>query len=434
MGTQMARKAKELSALEVSRLKETGLYFVGGVPGLILQVTGPDAKSWILRAMVGGKRRDIGLGGFPAVTLAGAKDAARAIREKIAAGIDPVEERLAARSALAAARASAISFQDAAERFIAANEAGWKSAKHAAQWTSTLETYAYPTIGNLRVSDVETQHIVGILEPIWQIKTETASRVRSRIESVLDWAKVREYRQGENPARWKGHLDHTLPARSKVQKVKHHSALDYRHVGSFMPVLKGVDGLGARALEFAILTACRSGEVRGATWAEIDEKAGVWTIPADRMKADKEHRVPLSPAAMELLKTLPRIAGTNIIFPSTRNTQLSDMTLSAAIRRMDEASTKGGCNGWKDSTGKVITVHGFRSTFRDWAGETTAYPREVIEHALAHQLADKAEAAYARGTLFEKRRRLMADWAKYCGTIAMAADVIGINEGKVSNG
>ncbi len=423
----MARKAKELSALEVSRLKETGLYFVGNIPGLILQITGPDAKSWILRAMVGGKRRDIGLGGFPAVTLAGAKDAARAIREKISAGIDPVEERLAARSAIAAARASAISFQEAAEKFMAANEAGWSNPKHRAQWTATLATYAFPTIGKLRVSDVETQHIVAILEKLWTTKTETASRVRGRIESVLDYAKVRGYRQGENPARWKGHLDHILPKRSKVKKVEHHPALDYRAVGSFMSALKAIDGMGARALEFAILTACRSGEVRGATWTEIDEKAGVWTIPAERMKADKEHRVPLSPAAMELLKNLPRIAGTDLIFPSTRITQLSDMTLSAAIRRMDEVSTKDGCNGWKDSTGKVITVHGFRSTFRDWAGETTAYPREVIEHALAHQLKDKAEVAYARGTLFEKRRRLMADWAKHCANTITMADVKPIN-------
>lgn len=419
----MARKAKEMSALEVSRLKEKGLHFVGGVPGLILQITGPDAKSWVLRAMVGGKRRDIGLGGFPAVTLAGAKDGARVIRGKIAAGIDPVEERQAARSALAASRASVLSFQEAAEKFIAANEAGWRNPKHRAQWTSTLTTYAYPTLGKLRVSDIETQHIVGILEPLWTTKTETASRVRGRIEAVLDYAKVRGYRQGENPARWKGHLDRILPGRAKVQKVKHHSALDYLVVGSFMSALKDVDGLGARALEFAIFTACRSGEIRGATWAEIDEKEGVWTIPADRMKADKEHRVPLSPAAIELLTTLPRIADTNLVFPSTKNTELSDMTLTSVIRRMDEVSIKADGNGWKDSTGKVITAHGFRSTFRDWAGETTGYPREVIEHALAHQLKDKAEAAYARGTLFEKRRRLMADWAKYCTNTVTVADV-----------
>jgi integrase len=269
---------------------------------------------------------------------------------------------------------------------------------------------------------------VGILEPLWKTKTETASRVRGRIESVLDYATVCKYRQGENPARWKGHLDKILPKRSEVQNVEHHPALDYREVGPFMAALEKIDGLGARALEFTILTATRSGEVRGATWAEIDDKAGVWIIPEGRMKAKKEHRVPLCPEALELLKALPRIAGTDLIFPSTENTKLSDMTLSAAIRRMNESKFKVDAKGWCDAAGKVVTVHGFRSTFRDWAGETTAYSREVIEHAIAHQLADQTEAAYARGTLFEKRRRLMADWAKYCSTPAPTASVTPINQ------
>jgi integrase len=429
MGTQMARKAKELSPLEVGRLKEPALYFVGGVAGLILQVKGPDARSWILRAMVGGKRRDIGLGGFPAVTLAGAREAARVARDKINSGTDPVEERIAARSALAASRASAVSFAEAAGRFIEANEAGWKNAKHGAQWKSTLETYAFPTIGRMYVADIETSHVISILEPLWTTKTETANRLRGRIESVLDWAKVRGYRSGENPARWKGHLDHILPARAKVAKVAHHPALDYMRVGSFMTDLKAIDGMGARALQFAILTATRSGEVRGATWAEIDKTTGVWIIPAVRMKLDKEHRVPLSEDALKLLNDLPEIAGTDLVFPSTKSTVLSDMTLTATIRRMDESSTKSGGAGWKENgSGKLITAHGFRSTFRDWAGETTAYPREVIEHALAHQLADKAEAAYARGTQFEKRRRLMSDWAKHCAAPAPAASVTPINQ------
>ena len=225
--------------------------------------------------MVGTKRRDMGLGGFPDVTLAGAREAARVARDKIKQGIDPVEDAKASASAFAAAQASALTFTKPRAKYIAANEAGWKNAKHAAQWTSTLETYAYPTIGKIQVSAIETQHIVGILEPIWTTKTETASRLRGRIEAVLDWAKVRGYRKGDNPARWKGHLDHILPARAKVQKVKHHTALDYREVGAFMASLKGLDGMGARALEFAILTAARSGEVRGATWAEIDERASV---------------------------------------------------------------------------------------------------------------------------------------------------------------
>lgn len=419
----MARKAKELSALEVGRLTSPGYHFVGGVAGLILQVTESKARSWILRATVGGKRRDIGLGGFPDVTLAGAREAARIAREKIKAGTDPVEERAAARSALAASRASAITFGEAAAKYIEANEAGWKNSKHAAQWTTTLETYAHPSIGKLRVSDIETQHVVAILEPLWATKTETASRLRGRIESVLDWAKVRGYRKGENPARWKGHLDHILPARAKVQKVRHHPALDYREVGSFIEALKAVDGMGARALEFAILCASRSNEARGATWTEIDKKAGAWIIPAERMKAEREHRVPLSPAALTLLESLPRIAGTDLIFPNAKSDALSDMSLTSVIRRMDDASIKNGGRGWRDNSGNVITAHGFRSSFRDWAGEATAYPREVIEHALAHQLKDKAEAAYQRGDLLEKRRRLMADWANHCATIAAIADV-----------
>lgn len=419
----MARKAKELSALEVGRLTTPGYHFVGGVAGLILQVTETTARSWILRATVGGRRRDIGLGGFPDVTLAGAREAARISREKIKAGIDPVAERQAARSTLAAAVASAMTFKQAAQKYIETNEAGWKNAKHAAQWTSSLEAYAFPSIGGLQVAHIDTSHVVGILEPIWNSKTETASRVRGRIESVLDWAKVRGFRKGENPARWKGHLDHILPPRAKVQKVHHHTALDYRDVGAFMAALKAQEGTGARALEFAILTATRSGEVRGATWAEFDLEAGVWIIPAGRMKAEKEHRIPLSQPALGLLNSLPRMAGTTLVFPNAKNVELSDMTMTSVIRRMNEAATKADSNGWRDSAGKAVTCHGFRSTFRDWAGETTAYPREVIEHALAHQLKDKAEAAYARGTLFDKRRRLMADWAKHCTTVAKVAEV-----------
>lgn len=408
----MPRKAKELSALEVNRLTAPGLHFVGGVAGLAMQINDSGARSWILRATVGARRRDIGLGGFPDVTLAGAREAARTARAKIKEGIDPVEESKAKRSALVAAQAAAITFGEAAAKFIEAHESGWKNAKHAAQWSSTLETYAFPTIGKIRVSDIETAHVITILEKIWTTKTETASRLRGRIESVLDWATVRGYRKGENPARWKGHLDMLLPARAKVQKVEHHAALDYREVGAFMAELAKIEGMGARALEFAILTVARSGEVRGATWAEIDEKAGIWTIPAGRMKAEKEHRIPLTSTALALLAKLPRIAGTDLIFPNSNETPsaLSDMTLTAVLRRM----------------GVAVTAHGFRSTFRDWAGETTAYPREVIEHALAHQLKDKAEAAYARGTLFDKRRRLMADWAKHCATVASTGSVTAI--------
>ncbi len=414
----MPKKAKELSALEVNRLTAPGLHFVGGVAGLALQVTDSGARTWIIRATVGTRRRDIGLGGFPDVTLAGAREAARATRIKIKDGIDPVEESKAKRSALVAAQAAAITFGEAAAKFIAAHESGWKSAKHAAQWTATLEAYAFPSIGKIRVSDIQTAHVITILEKIWTSKTETASRLRGRIENILDWATVRGYRKGENPARWKGHLDMLLPARTKVQKVEHHAALDYREIGAFMVELAKVEGMGARALEFAILTAVRSGEVRGATWSEIDDKAAVWTIPAERMKAEKEHRIPLSAPALALLAKQPRIAGTDLIFPNNKAepSALSDMTLTAVLRRM----------------GVAVTAHGFRSTFRDWAGETTAYPREVIEHALAHQLKDKAEAAYARGTLFDKRRRLMADWAKHCATVASTGSVTAIRSKTVA--
>ena len=408
----MPKKAKELSALEVNRLTAPGLHCVGGVAGLALQVRDTGARSWILRATVGTRRRDIGLGGFPDVTLAGAKDAAREARVKIKSGTDPVAERQTMRSALAAAVAATMTFSEAAEKYIAAHETGWKNPKSAAQWNSSLKMYAFPKIGKISVGDIATAHVMSILEPIWTTKTETASRLRGRIESVLGWATVRGYRKGENPARWKGHIEHLLAARADVQKVKSHAALDYREIGAFMVELAKVEGMGARALEFAILNAARSGEVRGATWAEIDIEAGVWTIPAERMKAEKEHRIPLSSSALELLHNLPKIDASELLFPSNKGTVLSDMTLTAVLKRMQVP----------------VTAHGFRSTFRDWAGETTAFPREVIEHALAHQLKDKAEAAYARGTLFDKRRRLMAEWAKCCNTATKRGEVIDIRQ------
>ena len=408
----MARKAKELGALEVSRFTKPGLFFVGGVAGLALQVTKRGARTWILRMMVGGKRRDMGLGGYPDVTLAGAREKARAMREKVDSGVDPILELEQQRSALAAAVASAMTFKEAAEKYIVAHEAGWKNAKHSEQWTNTLTAYAFPIIGKISVADIETSHVMRVIEPIWTTKTETASRVRGRIESVLGWATVRGYRKGDNPARWRGHLEHLLPARSDVQKVEHHPALDYKQVGEFMSELRQQSGIGARALEFAILTAARSGEVRGATWQEIDWEAKAWIIPGLRMKAEKEHRVPLSTEAINLLNALPRHDDTELIFASNKKTILSDMTLTSVIKRMKRTG---------------ITAHGFRSTFRDWAGETTAYPREVIEHALAHQLKDKAEAAYQRGTLLDKRRRLMGDWASFCNTVYSSASVTPIN-------
>ena len=423
----MPRVAKELSALEVKRLSEPGMYAVGGVPGLHLQVLPGGGKTWLLRVTIGatasGKQRrsEVGLGGYPAVTLQQARDKAREVREKIAQGIDPIAERKAARSALLASRATEITFEEAARLCIEAKSPEWKNAKHARQWTNTLTTYAFPTLAKLQVRDIDTPHVLEILEPIWKVKTETASRVRGRIESVLDWATARKYRDGTNPARWKGHLDMMLARPTKVGKNGNHPALPVAAMGKFMKHLRKMEGTGARAMEFTILTATRSGEVRGATWDEINLEARVWTIPAERMKAGKEHEVPLTDEAVALLKALPKFEDSNLVFPASRGGELSDMTLAAVIKRMHEAETKAGRKGYidpkqadKNGNPKIATPHGFRSTFRDWAGETTHHPREVIEHALAHQLKDKAEAAYARGNLFQKRRALMEDWAAYC--------------------
>lgn len=406
----MPKKAREKAPIEVSRLTKPGMHAVGGVAGLYLQVLPTGARSWVLRVMVAGKRRDMGLGGFPDVTLAMARESARVARESIKSGIDPIAQRAAARSALAASREASVTFEDAARKFIAAKSGEWKNAKHAQQWTNTLEAYAFPVVGNLVCADVALPHILKILEPIWSAKNETASRLRGRIESVLDWATVRGFRKGENPARWKGHLDKLLSAPGKVQKVEHHEAVAVDSLGAFIQDLRKREGIAARALEFLILTAARSGEVRGAVWSEIDMTGRIWTIPPERMKAGKEHRVPLSDAAVRLLEALPRIAGNDLVFPSPRGLVLSDMTLTAVMRRMKRDEVP----------------HGFRSTFRDWASERTNYPREVAEMALAHTIGDKVEAAYRRGDLFEKRTRMMAEWARFCETTTAAASVVPI--------
>lgn len=405
----MPKVAKALTAIEVNRLTSPGFHAVGTVAGLHLKVQPSGARSWIMRVKVGALRRDVGLGAYPGTTLADAWKKARTTRAEIDGGNDPVEQRRANQSALMAAQIKAVTFQNASEQYIAAQAAGWRNDKHVQQWTNTLTTYAYPVIGQLFVRDIEQAHVLKILEPIWTAKTETATRVRGRIEKVLDWAKSRGLRTGDNPAQWKGNLDSQLAAPGKIAKETHHPALPFNQLGLFMAALRGCDGMGARALEFTVMTAARSGETRLATWSEIDLAAKVWTIPKDRMKASKEHRVPLSNQALALLGSLPRLAGSDSVFPAPRGGILSDMTLTAVIRRMN-----GDTRRWIDMDGSIITVHGFRSTFRDWAGETTAYPREVIEHALAHQLKDKAEAAYARGTMFDKRRSLMADWANFC--------------------
>ena len=428
----MPKKAKELSALAVSKLKTEGRYAVGGADGLHLRIAGA-SRAWVLRLAVGtrtdakGKavvhRRDIGLGSYPEVSLSEAREKARELRKQVRDGIDPIEERNATKLRAKLEAAKTKTFEECANAYIEANRAGWKNEKHVQQWQNTLATYAFPKIGQLPVAAIDTVLILNVLQQetgedkaqLWHAKTETASRLRGRLESILDWAAFRGYREGENPARWKGHLEHELPARSKVQKVEHHAALPYAELGAFMVELRKREGLSARALEFAILTAARSGEVRGATWAEIDLPGRIWTVPAERMKAGKEHRVPLSDEVVKLLEALPRIVGNDYVFPAPRGGQLSDMALTAVLRRMEHGG---------------LTQHGFRSTFRDWAGETTAYPREVCEHALAHKLADGVEAAYQRGDLLAKRARLMADWARYCGTVqGNAENVVAMKKG-----
>lgn len=404
----MTKKAKELSALAVSKLKADGDYYVGGADGLYLRIV-KQSRVWCLRLAMGtrinkaGKtvprRLNMGLGAYQELSLAEARDKAREIRKQIKSGIDPLEAKHARKAAQEAQARKQKTFSECAEAVIEIKSNELKNKKHVAQWRSTLETYAYPIIADKAVSAITKIDLLTILEPIWLTKNETASRLRGRIEAIIDYAKAKEFFEGDNPAAWKGSLKPLLPLPSKVQDKNHHAALAYEEISSFMSELRKKKGISARALEFSILTVSRSGEVRGAEWNEIDLKAKTWTIPAERMKANKEHRVPLSDAAIDLLKALPRIKDNNHVFPAPRAKILSDMSLLAVLKRMGHAG---------------LTQHGFRSTFREWAGEATSHQREVIEHALAHQLADKAEAAYQRGTLWPKRVDLMNDWSTYC--------------------
>jgi integrase len=393
----MPKVAKELTPLAVSKLTKPGTHAVGGVAGLALRVYPKGQRAWVLRTMVAGKRREFGLGGYPSVSLSSAKDRARATLDKIFSGLDPIEEKQRQRSALRAAKAKAVSFSKVAEQYIAQHEAGWKNPKHAAQWVTTLSTYAFPVIGSVTVASVDTPLVIKVLEPIWTKKTETASRLRGRIEVILDYATAKGLRDGPNPARWKGHLALTLPARRKVAPVQHHAAIPVLEMPAFMRQLRGMDGVSARALEFLTLTAARSGEVRGMTWGEVDLINKLWTVPASRMKAKKEHRVPLSDAALLILESIKRVNGVNLVFPGTRGGALSDMSLTAVMRRM----------------GVEAVPHGLRSSFRNWSAEMTSYPKEVAEMALAHTVSSATEAAYRRGDLLERRRPMMADWAEF---------------------
>jgi integrase len=408
----MPKRARELSAIEVKRLTSRGYHAVGGVAGLLLQITKNGARSWILRYRLGGKRRDMGLGPLPDVSLARAREQAREAREQIVQGIDPVAARRDARAARFAERSKALTFDEAAKKYLTNKTLEFSNPKHAAQWSATLATYASPVIGALPVDKIELAHIVELLnrDALWTTKPETASRVRGRIESVLAWATVSGYRTGDNPARWRGHLDAVLPRPSKIKRVQHHRALPVDAAPAFLAALRAREGMGTRALEFIALTAARSGEVRGACWSEIDLQARTWTIPGERMKAGKEHVVPLCDDAVVLLEALPTFEGCPYVFPSARNGMLSDVTLSATMKRM----------------GIDAVPHGLRSTFRDWCAERTSHPREVAEAALAHTIGNKVEAAYRRTDLLAKRRRMMTEWAKFLNTPAAGGVVVPI--------
>lgn len=407
----MARQQQRLSALQVTKLTKTGLYGDGG--GLTLQITATGAKSWLFRYMVAGKSFGMGLGPTHTVSLADARQKALEARKLLLDGINPLTAKKQNQIAAALAEAKMMTFDQCAKAYILAHKAGWKNAKHGDQWTNTIHTYASPVFGHFPVAEIDTALVVKCLTPIWESKTETASRLRGRIESVLAWATTSGYRTGENPARWKGHLENLLATISKSGRTKNHPSLPWSRIGAFMAALRAREGASAQAVEFAILTACRSGEVRGARWTEFDMDNKVWTIPAERMKAKREHQVPLSNAALALLASMPKDSNLDVVFAGTKGQALSDMSLTAVIRRMNGDDRP----VWADVNGNSITVHGFRSSFRMWAAETTNYPREVAEHALAHQLPDAVERAYQRGSQFAKRAALMEEWSVYCSKI-----------------
>ena len=429
----MPKVAKELTALDVKRLSHPGnkrnaLFSVGGVSGLYMQITPNGGRSWILRVKIGEKRRDMGLGGFPAVTLSQARDKARDARKMIEKGADPIEERNARRAALIAAQRRRLKFADAVDKALTSRLAAFKNAKHRQQWQNTLTTYVIPDLGNMLVQDITTHDVFRVLQPIWTDKTETAKRVRGRIEAVLSWATVAGHRTGDNPARWAGNLDELLPSPSMIATQGNQPALSLDDAPRWFAALQTREGFGARALEFAALTAARSQEVRGALWDEINLDNGLWIIPGSRMKMDREHRVPLPPCALDLLRALPRLAGNPLVFPAARGGQLSNMTLSATMKRIHELDiTKGGA-GFIDRTSKRPAVpHGLRSTFRDWVAERTNYPGEMAETALAHKISNTVEASYRRGDMIEKRRRMMIDWSNFMRNQNVGAEVIRIS-------
>jgi integrase len=416
----MARQTERLSSAQVMNAKP-GMHPDGG--GLYLQVTtGKDKqinKSWLFRYAIKGRERQMGLGSINTIRLRDARDEAERCRKLLRQGKDPIVERDVEKAEKQVANAKSMTFDRCAELFMKSHESGWRNAKHRQQWRNTLATYASPIIGKLLVRDIDTALVMQVLEPIWTTKPETAGRVRGRIESILDWAKVCGYRDGENPARWRGHLDHLLPARSKVRKVKPQPALPHAQIGTFMAELREQEGIAARALEFAILTTARSGEVRGMRWDdnEINIADKIWTIPPERMKGEREHRVPLIAPAVVLIEGMWSVRQDEWVFPGDRpGRPLSDMALTEVIRRMNEVRKAAGLPRWVDPKqgGRDVVPHGFRSTFRDWVSEETNFPSELAEAALAHIKGDKTEAAYKRGTMFQKRRQLMDAWADRC--------------------
>jgi integrase len=407
----MAHELNRLSPRDVATIKTPGLHPDGG--GLYLRVGRAGAKNWCLRYMLAGRAHEMGLGGLSKVSLADARKRAAHERLLLADKVDPLDRRRAKTHARKIEAARSTTFEEAAQAYVKAHEPSWRNAKHRQQWTNTLATYVFPIFGAVPVGDVDVAMVMKVLEPVWATKPETAGRVRGRIESVLDWAKARGFREGENPARWRGHLSNLLPARSKVRAVKHHAALPYLEAGAFMLDLRSREGAAACALEFLILTAARTGEVIGARWPELDLSGRIWSVPAARMKGGREHRVPLTSAALAVLERM-RGQGGEFLFPGAKAGQgLSNMALLKVLERMGRGD---------------LTAHGFRATFKTWASERTNFPRELAEAALAHVLDDKTESAYQRGDLLEKRRRLMDAWGEFCAKPAPAGTVVNLRQ------
>jgi integrase len=399
---------EKLNMRQVERLRRPGYYNDGG--GLYLRVTEDGNKSWVFRfRLTSGRLRQMGLGSANTFSVKEAREHARAARQQRYAGIDPIEARREQRQGAAVRRAAAMTFRECAEAYIAAHSPAWKNPRHAAQWPATLTTYAYPIVGALPVQAVDTALVIKVVQPIWERIPETAGRVRGRLETVLDWATARGYRTGENPARWRGHLENLLPHRSKIARVEHHAALPYGELPAFMAELRSIDSISSRCLQFAILTCARTGEAIGAPWEEIDLDERLWSLPAERMKGERPHRVALSRPAMEILREMHAMRSGPYVFPGQRPGQpLSQMALLMLLRRLDR---------------KDLTVHGFRSTFADWCAERTNFPSELREMALAHAVGSKVEQAYRRGDLFAKRRQLGEAWARFCTT-----PVVGVTE------